>query len=334
MRVRTGDEIKRKGRTPASRWGERSLLILLFVLALTQGASGEPSWKWRFTFVAPFRSDYWTTVAQGIRDASREVQANTIVTGPVGEVNADLQIQAIEAAIASKVDGIVTMALDPGKFTKVIDKAEAAGIPVVLVDTDAPGSRRAAYIGTDNYAAGQEAARIMMQAIGHDAEIGIITGPAEADNQKLRISGFRKAISAYPGLRIVDTQVGNSELLLARQRLQAMLSAHPGISVLFGADGYGAIAGAAVVRQLDRAGRIAIIGFDSSTEVIEDIRSGIISAVIVQDNYRMGYQAIKVLADIKSGRKPPAAIIKTPTRVLNKRNIASYLPTTSSSSGP
>jgi ribose transport system substrate-binding protein len=309
-------------------------LILVLASALVQGASGEPSWKWRFTFVAPFRSDYWTKIAQGIQDASRETDANTIVTGPVGEVNADLQIQAIEAAIASKVDGIVTMALDPDRFTKVIDKAEAAGIPVVLVDTDAPGSRRDAYIGTDNYAAGQEAARLMMQAIGRDAEIGIITGPAEADNQKLRISGFRKVLSAYPGLRIVDTQIGNSEFLLVRERLQAMLSAHPGISALFGADGYGALAGAAIVRQLDRVGKIAIIGFDASDDVVENIRNGIIDAVIVQDNYQMGYQAVRVLAGIKSGKKPPFTVIKTATRVLNRQNIASYVPTDSPSSSP
>lgn len=334
MRARTSNSNKERKRAITARSYEKGLLTVMLALALATGTSGEPSWKWRFTFVAPFRSDYWATIAQGVKDASREVEANTIVTGPVGEVNTELQIQAIEAAIASKVDGIVTMALDPGKFTKVIDKAEAAGIPVVLVDTDAPKSRRAAYIGTDNYAAGQEAARAMIQAIGHVAEIGIITGPAEADNQRLRISGFRKVVSAYPGLRIVDTRVGNSELLVVRERLQAMLSAHPGISALFGADGYGALIGAAVVRQLDRAGKIAIVGFDASDDVIEDIRSGVISAVIVQDNYRMGYQAIKVLASIKSGAKPYPNVIKTRTRVLNRQNIASYLPTTSSSSGP
>lgn len=299
-----------------------ALGILLALLPI--GLNGQPSWKWRFTFVSPLRSEYWATIARGIQDASREAKANTIQTGPIGEVDADLQIQAIESAIAAKVDGIVTMALDPKRFTAVIDKAVRSGIPVVLVDTDAPDSRRAAYVGTDNFAAGKEAARIMVKAIRDNAEIGIITGPAEADNLKLRISGFRAGISAYPGLRIMDTQIGNSDLLMESERIEKMLSDHPGISALFGADGYGSIASAIVAKQLGRAGRMTIIGFDVSSEVAENIKDGIVEAVIVQANYQMGYQAIEVLAGIKAGRMPAKAIIHTEIRILTAKNIDAY----------
>jgi ribose transport system substrate-binding protein len=296
----------------------------MLLVLLPNGLNCKPSWKWRFTFVSPFRSEYWTTIARGIQDASREAGANTIETGPIGEVNADIQIQAIETAIAAKVDGIITMALDPKQFTNVIDKAADSGIPVVLVDTDAPHSRRSAYIGTDNFAAGEEAARIMIQAIGSKAEIGIITGPVEADNQKLRIRGFREGISSSPNLRIVDTQVGNSDFLMEGERVQTMLSEHPGISALFGADGYGSLASAIVVKQLGRVGRITIIGFDVSAEVAKNIQSNIVHAVLVQDNYQMGYQAIRVLAGIKAGRMPPSQVIYTGIRILTAKEIAAY----------
>jgi ribose transport system substrate-binding protein len=302
----------------------RALAVVALMAAVAASLSAAQSWKWRFTFVAPFRSDYWTAIANGAMAASKEVGASTIVTGPVGEVSADLQIQAIDAAIAAKVDGIITMALDPERFTMIIDKAAAAGIPVVLVDTDAPKSRRSAYIGTDNYAAGQEAARLLWRAVGAGAVIGIITGPAEADNQQARTRGFRDAIRSFPGMRIVDTRIGNSEYLLSRDRIQAMLVSQPGITALFGADGYGAIAGAAMVKQLNRAGSITIVGFDISSDVIEDIRSNLIHAVIIQDTYKMGYQAIKVLASIKSGAAPTRPVIYTPFRVVDRKNVDAY----------
>ena len=68
----------------------------------------------------------------------------------------DAMVKYIDTAIASKVDGIITMALSPAAIGPAIDRAVDAGIPVVLVDTDAPESKRAAYVGTSNYDAGYE----------------------------------------------------------------------------------------------------------------------------------------------------------------------------------
>jgi ribose transport system substrate-binding protein len=297
----------------------RLAVLLLAAFPLASCARAQAQGAWRFTFVTPLTrgspEGYWASVARGVQAASRELGASVSLTGSAYEANAGAMIQAVEEAILAKVDGIVTMALDPGAFRPVIDKAVAAGIPVVLVDTDAPESRRLAYVGTDNYAAGREAAKAIAASTSGRGKIGIISGAAEARNLQMRILGFSSGIAEYPGLKIVDQKAGKSELLTQGALAQAMLEAHPDITALFGVDGFGANASAMAVEQSGLGGKVAIVGFDYGTLTAKNLNSGLVSAVIVQDGFRMGYEAIETLASWKRGVPPPRPIIYIPTTV-------------------
>jgi ribose transport system substrate-binding protein len=211
----------------------KKLAIIILSIGVVFSAFASP--KYRFAFVSPIIGHpYWVVVWHGVQNASAEIGANTTQTGPDGKVDLNEQIQAIETAIASRVDGILTMALNPTAMTPVINEAEAAGIPVVLIDTDAPNSNRECYLGTSNENAGIKAAEAMIKATGGKAKIGIVTGAIDADNLNLRIKGFKDTIAKYPGMKIVDLQAGNSDFLLATQKAEAMLTAHPDITAMFG----------------------------------------------------------------------------------------------------
>ncbi len=279
----------------------------------------------RIAFVSPFIGHpYWVTVSDGVKKASAEIGANTTETGPIGEVNIDVQIQAIETAIASKVDGILTMALNPTAFTPVINKAADAGIPVVLIDTDAPNSKRHVYLGTSNRDAGFAAGQAMVKATGGKATIGIVTGAIDADNLNLRIDGFKDAIKGQAGMKIVDLQAGNSDLLLATEKAQAMLQAHPDITAMYGTSAETAIAIGKIVQEKGLAGKVTIIGFDDLDQTLDLIRKGVVYGTAVQKNYMMGYQGIKTIADIKAGAMPSKGIIDTGVTIVTKENVDTY----------
>lgn len=278
----------------------------------------------RFAFVSPYIGHpYWVVVTDGVQDAADEFKVDVTETGPIGEVNIDTQISAIETAIASKVDGILTMALNPEAFTPVINRAEEAGIPVVLIDTDAAQSMRHAYAGTSNFDAGVSAGEALVEATGGVGKVGIITGAIDADNLNQRIDGFRQAI-AGTSLEIVDIQDSNSNLLIQTEKAQSMLQANPDISAFFGTDATAAIAAAKIVDEKGRAGEIAIVGFDDMAETLDYIREGVINATTVQRNYMMGYMGIEILKDIAGGNPPAEQVIDTGVVIVTAGNVDSY----------
>lgn len=279
----------------------------------------------RVAFVSPIIGHpYWVDVADGVEAAAKEFGISYTETGPIGELNIDKQISAIETAIVSKVDGIVTMALNPEAFTPVINRAEAAGISVVLIDTDAPDSNRSAYAGTSNWDAGYSAGEAMIKATNGKANIGIVTGAIDADNLNLRIAGFRKAIADYPEMKIIDVQAGNSDLLQATEKTQSMLSANPKLDALFGVSAECAIAQGKIVEERGLKGKIAIVGFDDLDETLDYIRSGTVYATAVQKPFMMGYLGVKIAHDLAKGATLETDIIDTGVTIVTKENVDSY----------
>jgi|GEM_PF-1868912 len=311
------------------------LCFCIAVLACLSGCTkAKPAASWRFTFVSPsnaggiLTSDssdadgYWANVARGVREASHDLNVSTNLMGSSSETDVTGMLQALETAIAAKVDGIVTMAADPAAFAPLIDKAAAAGIPVVLLDTDAPSSRRIAYIGTDNYEAGRQAAHAMIDFTGGRARIGILSGPRDAQNLQDRVRGFRDGIKDDSGLRIVDMRSGRSDLLTESALLQQMLDAHPDIGAVLAADGVGANASALVVNERNLRGRLVVVGFDRSSLTTGNIKSGLVTAVVVRDGYKMGYDAIRILTEAKQEGRNSRKEEYIPTTVVTAGTIS------------
>ena len=126
---------------------------------------------YRFTFVSPL---IWDETANGITVADEELGTNTKCIG-FKSMNEQGQVDAIQKAIYSKVNGIITAGTNSSpELIEVINAAVKEEIPVVLVNSDIPSSDRTCYVGTDNYEAGRMAGEDMAEATGKKAKIGVI----------------------------------------------------------------------------------------------------------------------------------------------------------------
>jgi ribose transport system substrate-binding protein len=277
-----------------------------------------------FMLVSPYVGHpYWNVVEEGMNAADEEFGVQTDYVGPT-EINVDEQMKAIETGIATKVDGIITMALNPEVFTPVINKAVAAGIPVITIDTDAPDSNRNSYLGTDNYSAGIVAGEEMIRITDGKAQIGIVTGAIDAANLIERIDGFKEAIKDYPEMEIIAMEASNSDVLQATQKAQSMLTANPEITAFFGTSGGDILGAAKVVEEKGLVGKIKLVGFETDLPEITDyVKQGKVDSLIMQDPYQMGYGSVKLLIDILGGEKPES-VIDSGTYIVNQENIDTY----------
>lgn len=301
-----------------------SLSILFSVKALQMDHKWiEPSRRspslYHFVLIPEERdNDYWRLVEKGARKAEQELSVTIEYNGPE-QADIKMHLRRIDMAIASKVDGIITQGLNEKQFTPLINKAVAKGIPVITIDTDAPHSKRSAYIGSDNYLSGYLAGQALAKGTHGRAVVGIITGRLDAEHQKLRVQGFRDAIKQAPGIRIAAVEESHITQIGATEKASDILRKHPDVTAFFGTSALDAIGIAQAVEQID--GRsFYIIGFDTLPETMDLLRQGKIQATVAQTPDEMGYRSVKLMVEIISG-KPVSTINYTETRVIHTEDL-------------
>jgi ribose transport system substrate-binding protein len=312
----------------------RKLLVVLLTvvlavvsLAMTIGVIGKS--------VHP----YWSQVEQGVKAAGKVLGVDTRFFVPQKEdINA--QLQMLESFIAQRFDGIAIAPSDPTAVMPTIKKALEAGIPVITLDTDSPESGRYVYIGTDNYQAGYSAGLIMRELLNGRGKIVIGTGSLTAMNSLQRIQGFKDAIAGTE-IQILDTLNDEEDGARAVSLAESALNAHPDLDAFFGVYAYNGPSQALVVKNAGKAGKIKIVCFDTTTDILQYVKEGVIQATMGQRPYMMGYLSVVTLYLMsKTGVQNTLAmlpkveaegitdyVIDTGVDIVTPQNLSNYLET-------
>jgi ribose transport system substrate-binding protein len=263
---------------------------------------------------------YWEACRRGMEKAAEEEGIKGYFTGPP-TTDIAKQIDIIENLIVQGVKGIGISPNDPTAVKDVIARAMKQGIPVVTFDSDAPDSKRMAYIGTDNKAAGKVAGETLAKFMGGKGEFVILTGGLGAHNLNLRIEGFREAVKNYPEMKEADLQPDEDDSEKATAIAENLLISHPNLAGFFGVSAPGGPGAARAVKDANKVGKVVIVGFDDTPECRAYIEEGVIQATVAQRPFDMGYKAIKILVDAQKGTKPKDKIIDTGVVVITKDNL-------------
>jgi ribose transport system substrate-binding protein len=259
--------------------------------------------------------------------ASGPVKVEVVYTGSVASDAAE-QVRVVEDVIARRVDAIAISCNDPTACIDPINKAVAAGIPVMTWDSDSPESRRFTYLGVDNYRAGRRAADLLARAMGPQGKVAILTGVPGAFNLEERIRGFKSGIAAYPDIQIVATVVSNDDINLGVQVVEEVMQAYPdldgwffaGMWPLFAERGSMPLWEQAALRQ-----GMKTVAFDTLPVELELLRDGYLSGLVGQKYWGWGYDAVQIIYDhlIDGQEYPP--FVHTDVDIVTRHNVAAML---------
>lgn len=276
-----------------------AVLVFAFWIPTSQTETQPP--EKRIAVLLPqSNADYWQQVIQGIdqeTDSTMSVQVTQ-----VSQTDIEEQRLRFEMAVAADVDGIIAHLSDDAMAEEMLDKAEAAGIPVVLVGSDIPNRDQCGYVGSDNYQAGQLAAELLYAATDGNASIAIISGLENQNSQKQKIQGFRDALEAWPQMEVICVEYSGMDSVQAAQTTQTLLKAYPEINVFVGitaADLEG------IVKTIEpklNSDAYHLIGFDDSAATISGIRRGLVMVSVVEEPFIMGQQAVLRLVQSMEGQ--------------------------------
>jgi ribose transport system substrate-binding protein len=248
----------------------------------------------------------------------------------IGSVSADAaeQVQVIEDAIARKVDAIAISCNDPIVCINPINKAVAAGIPVMTWDADSPQSQRFTYLGIDNYQAGRAAADLLVRAMGEQGNVAILTGVPRAHNLEERIRGFEDGIAPFPGIQVVATAVSNDDINLGVQVVEETMQTHPNLDGWFFAGMWPLVADRGSMPLWEEAalrGDTKTVAFDTLPVELALLRDGYLWGLVGQKYWGWGYDTIQIVYDhiVNDETHPPS--ISSGIDIVTRNNVAAML---------
>ena len=235
---------------------------------------------------------FWQSVHAGANKAARESGVEVEWNGPATETDFNGQLQIVEAMINKHLDAIALAPIDKKAMVNIVERAMQANIPVIIFDSPVDTEEFVAQVATDNYKAGQIAAERMGQITGGKGKIAIVAVQVGAASTMAREQGFEDTIkSKFPGIRIVDKRYGDG----LRRAIPHSGGEHAYcvtlISTAMFASNESSAVGACESAKGSRGSKVQLVGFDSGPTLEEDLKNGIIDSLVVQDPFRMGYEA-------------------------------------------
>lgn len=300
-------------------------LLLALLLLLLTGCMGMTASKgpYRVYLIAKSsQTEFWKSVFAGANAAKSEYNVDLTILSPETEEEYELQNDYIRQAIRAGADAIVFSAISYTQNAQAIDEAVAAGIKVVVIDSDVDSEGVSVRIGTDNVAAGRICGTAALETDFQKLVVGIVNCYAETQNCQERETGFREVLrtdARVKGIYTVNVATDAEEARLAAKRL---VSDHPEINVLVGFNEPLAVGTAQAVKELGMDGKIYTVVFDSNIQCIELLQTGAVSALIVQNPYAMGYLGIeKAWQALHGQRFAPEDLIDTATTIVTRDNM-------------
>jgi ribose transport system substrate-binding protein len=263
---------------------------------------------------------FWLSVEKGARAAGEQLNVELVWSGAAAETDYARQIEIMESMINRGVDAIAVAAAERKALNQSLERAAAAKIPVTVFDSGVDSENYLTFVATNNYEAGKMAARTLAELIGGAGKVAMVMHAPGSASTMDRERGFTDALKEFPKMALAASQFGMSDRAKALAAAENMLTANPDLNGMFGSSEPSSVGISQALKARGLAGRVKCVAFDSSDGLMQDVRDGVVQALVVQDPFKIGFEAVKTLVDHLNGKTPPKRI-DLGARVLRKADI-------------
>jgi ribose transport system substrate-binding protein len=318
------------------------LSVALFVTSLLSCAAHDSNEYYVFV-AANLQVPYWQAAGAGFTKAAGLFKVRADFVGP-NSYDPRAERDALDQAVQQKATGILLGVTDPVLLQDSIDKAIAAGIPVITMDSDAPASKRLFFIGTNNYAAGVSGGMRLAEELKGKGNVVVFTMP-DQHNLQDRLRGYRDMLepAGIKITRVVDIQgdpriaFDTTTQILGKEKDQVdafvCLEAQSGKEV------------AGVLNSYKITNKV-VMAMDTDSETLDWVKKGGIAATIAQKPYTMAFVGMQMLDNLYH-QKPPSletdwskdsfapipSFVDTGSALIDKNNVDSFLQAKQSATG-
>jgi ribose transport system substrate-binding protein len=314
----------------------RTIPLLIIAILFISCGSTHDSDEYYVLVAANLQVPYWKTAGSGFSNAAGQFKVRSDFIGPQ-TYDPKAQRDALEQAIQKKASGILLSVSDASLLKDGIDKAIAAGIPVITVDSDAPSSKRLFFIGTNNYQAGFIGGQRLVQELKGKGNVVAFTMPDQPNLQD-RLRGYKDALARTPEVkitRVVDIQ-GDPRIAFDTTT-QIVGKERDKVDAFICLEAQSAKEVAGVLNSYHVTGK-TVIAMDTDPETLDGIQKGVIAATIAQKPYTMAFVGMQMLDNLhhhkpssleadwsKDSYAPIPSFVDTGSDLIDKSNLQSFV---------
>lgn len=252
---------------------------------------------------------FFQPVHAGANAAGEQFHLDILWSGATSETDYSRQIEIVDSMITRHVDGLAIAASERNALNHSLERAAAANIPVAIFDSGVDSKDYMTFVATDNVEAGRLAGRKMGALLQGKGTVALVLHAPGSYSTMDRENGFKEAIAKdFPGIKIVAEQFSGGDRANAMRVSEDFLTAHADLNGIFASSEPCAVGAAQAVKARRLAGKVKLVGFDASEGMIQDLKDGVFDALVVQDPFKMGYEAVRTLADKLAGKNPEKRI--------------------------
>jgi ribose transport system substrate-binding protein len=315
----------------------KKLLVVLLALVMVCGlvtsafAGGgsqegaKKSDKMHFVYVSPLLAHpVWLIAKNGFDAACQELGIQGDWVGPQG-ISPEEMAKLVDTAIAQKADAIITQGIVPAP---PVQNAIAAGIPVLVVDSDIPDAQRLAFLGKDTKIQARLLYEDVLQRLGPNTPLNVSIQVSNLlyEVAHRMIADIEEAFGKHPGgFKLVNTSESKSEKIQSVTEWERTFNAYPEINVAINLAAEAGPACATVVKEKKIRDKILVYAVDDVDETLEILRKNEIDGTIVTSFWNYGYQATYWLYQhITQGKKPAQVVNDAGTILVSNKIIDTY----------
>lgn len=251
----------------------------------------------------------WTYFLDGANQWASDTGQNVNTSFHSNDVAS--QQEAIRSAIAAGADGIVTSSPDPGSLVELADEANAAGIPIININTPDPTVNFDAYVGTNNVTVGARWAQFLVDG-GYVSEGDFVWMPVEVPGATYGVQEEEGIASVFEplGIEWEVTDATYEQATVIDEMVNYLTANKDNIDAMIG---LGDLVTGSVARVWDQVGvapgEIPVVGWGNSVETAQAIIDGYVLAGMWQDPQMTSYLGLSLAAAAAAGIPPGFDII-------------------------
>jgi ribose transport system substrate-binding protein len=307
-----------------------SVLLALALATLLNYCSRDRNRKIGFV-VTTLSNPYFVTMTEA---AKGEIKGDSgfelVIQAPEQAVNVARQVDIVENLISQRVNALAIVPADSKGIIPAIAKANAANIPVLILDNKIDkaaaaqaGVHTVTFIGSDNVAGGRLAGEYMIKKLPQGGDVAILEGVSGVDAAIDRKAGFLAALSSDPRLKVVASQPADWDREKGLNIFQNILQAHPNIKGVFACNDEMALGAIQAIRAAGKEGQIVVIGFDAIKDALDAIRKGEMDATVQQLPGEVGRLGVKYAVEVVNHQAVPP-VIPTEVKLITADKVASF----------
>ena len=295
------------------RFAKILLCLLLLLLSACGGSKADPSagHVLRIAVIPKGTThEFWKSIHAGALHAAKDLGVELLWQGPLKEDDRSAQIDVVESMIAKGVAGIVIAPLDNKALVRPLREADAAGIPVVVIDSDVDWKGRKSFVATDNYAGGVRAAAVLGKKLAGKGQVLMLRYLEGSASTEKRERGFLEGMQRdWPEIEIVSSsQRAGATTESAFSAAETLLGRFQDVNGVFCPNESVAFGMLRALQASGKAGKIAFVAFDASPKLVQGLKAGEIDALVLQDPVKMGELGLRKLVAALEGRAVPERV--------------------------